>query len=768
MNSSGPMTQIGKYRILSELGRGGMGVVYRAEDRFIGREVAIKTLTDTTPQMRERFNIEARSGVLNHPNIVTIYDFGEHDGNPYIVMEFLHGITLERVVKEQREMTLVEKLEVVRQVCEGLGHAHSRGVVHRDVKPANIVVLSNGCVKLVDFGIAQLESLSGHTVVGSVIGTYQYLSPERLKGEPSDARADIWSAGVVLYLLLTGTLPFPGEDISALHRVITDPYPPLGSMLSTAYPESLDNIVGRALAKNPEERYPTAMEMAGDLEATRDAIRLSRVEDLLGQARMLIDGNELLRARPLLLDLQRLAPQNTAVRTLLREVQDRLTRRAEVSRDQGPTAPDADAPVVSAEEERRQRIIAQIVLEIRAQSERGQLPRALELVKRSLERAPDSLPLQELQQQLVAMLAGIAEPSPSNQDVEAAVGPEPAFNIASHPLAPSVVEPAFATSPHAPSVEQPSGELSGGPTTSEANQHLFDAAAGTPDRDDSVDLVARSAERSPFVGAATGDSAVTLSSESAGTMSEVPTAASVEPGEARAEITPTLPVEPEGDRPEKEASLELDITSKREQVAAYTASTPPTPSGALDGSTILPAPVEVPKVSTAVARPFEVAPSPAPIATLAPAVAPVPLNSASPSVSVKAKNRPAWLFPTVAAVGLLLVAVMLFALLHRPSTPASPVFQPTFAEVVVSPAGRVISMQSEGGEAIQIPGNQPTSPLRLTGLKPGNYLVETAASDGRSSKMQCSIDAAHHLCFIQLAPLSNDDLSRILKGETAQ
>ena len=135
MDTPASMTHIGKYEILAELGRGGMGVVYRAEDKNIGREVAIKTLTDATPELRQRFLVEARSGVLNHQNIVTVYDFGEQDGNPYIVMEYLHGDSLEKIMRGSRTLSLVEKLEVIRQVCQGLGYAHQKGVVHRDIKP---------------------------------------------------------------------------------------------------------------------------------------------------------------------------------------------------------------------------------------------------------------------------------------------------------------------------------------------------------------------------------------------------------------------------------------------------------------------------------------------------------------------------------------------------------------------------------------------------------------------------------------------------------
>jgi serine/threonine protein kinase len=173
--------RIGKYEVISELGRGGMGVVYLALDKLIGREVAIKQLVNTTPDLRERFLVEAKSGILNHSNIVTIYDFGEQDGDPYIVMEFLQGETLERRL-EDGLVSLIHKLDIMRQVCEGLAYAHSQGVVHRDIKPANVMLLSNGQVKIVDFGIAHIENTSEHTQDGSVIGTAKYMAPERLRG----------------------------------------------------------------------------------------------------------------------------------------------------------------------------------------------------------------------------------------------------------------------------------------------------------------------------------------------------------------------------------------------------------------------------------------------------------------------------------------------------------------------------------------------------------------------------------------------------------
>jgi serine/threonine-protein kinase len=326
MDTGAPVTQIGKYPILGILGVGGMGVVYRGMDKSVGREVAIKTLTEATEELRQRFLLEARSGVLNHPNIVTVYDFGEQDGLPYIVMEFVPGDSLENLLRDGRQFSLIEKLEIVRQVCLGLGYAHQKGVIHRDIKPANIMVQPDGNIKIVDFGVARLESHSGHTQAGMVIGTFHYISPERLLGKTADGRADIWSAGVILYLLLTGRLPFPGDDPATLHRVIREPHDPLSSML-TGYPPALDHLLDRALAKDPIDRYETGEEMAADIEAINDDLKREHVAEALGSVKTLMDREQWTSVRPVLLDLQRLNPQNTEVKKLLREVQGRLSRQ---------------------------------------------------------------------------------------------------------------------------------------------------------------------------------------------------------------------------------------------------------------------------------------------------------------------------------------------------------------------------------------------------------------------------------------------------------
>jgi serine/threonine protein kinase len=253
---------IGKYEISSTLGQGGMGVVYRARDPFIGRDVAIKQLSDNSEELRHRFLYEVRSGVLNHPNLVTIYDVGEQDGCPYIVMEFLAGRSLDRLLAEG-SLTPAASLDVLRQVCEGLAYAHAQGVVHRDIKPGNLIVDGRGHAKILDFGIAQLGYSSSRTRTGAVIGTLDYIAPERMKGEPSDGRADVWSCGVVLYQMLTGKKPFPGDAMAAMYKAIHEDFAPVAAAMGQVIPE-LEHVVGRALAKSPEDRY-TAAEMGAAL-----------------------------------------------------------------------------------------------------------------------------------------------------------------------------------------------------------------------------------------------------------------------------------------------------------------------------------------------------------------------------------------------------------------------------------------------------------------------------------------------------------------------
>lgn len=322
--------KIGKYEITGVLGRGGMGVVYRAEDRRIGRQVAIKTLTEGftgQPEMLERFYREAQAGILQHPNIVIVYDLGDEDGMPFIVMEFVDGEPLDKVIASGRQLHLVDKLSIIEQVCAALGYAHQRGVIHRDIKPANVIVQPDGHAKIVDFGIARVQSSkeSGLTRTGNVIGTVHYIAPERLKGQPFDGRSDIFAVGVMLYLLLAGQLPFTGEDMTVLQKLVNEPAPPLNTYL-TNYPPALDGILDRALAKDPAQRYATAEEFAADLHALGEQLKKGQITELFDDAERLATEQHFGRAREVLLQLVRIDPQHTGARQLLGVVQQNLAR----------------------------------------------------------------------------------------------------------------------------------------------------------------------------------------------------------------------------------------------------------------------------------------------------------------------------------------------------------------------------------------------------------------------------------------------------------
>jgi hypothetical protein len=264
---------LGRYRILGELGRGAMGVVYRAVDPVIEREVALKTLhselpADVVDEVRVRFLREARSaGRLNHPNIVTIFDVGEEGGAAYIAMELLEGPSLQQMLKERMPIPFHTAADVVAQVADALHHAHQHSIVHRDVKPANVVVSSSGRAKLTDFGVAYVPA-SDVTQHGSALGSPRYMAPEQVLGQAIDARADVFSLGVVLYELLTRRTPFewPGDTtvFALMQRIAGEPHPPL-RQIDAAIPAGFDRIMDRALAKRPQDRYQSASELAADL-----------------------------------------------------------------------------------------------------------------------------------------------------------------------------------------------------------------------------------------------------------------------------------------------------------------------------------------------------------------------------------------------------------------------------------------------------------------------------------------------------------------------
>jgi serine/threonine-protein kinase len=265
------LTKAGRYQIVGELGRGSMGVVYRGFDPVIGRTVAIKTMLPEglSPQefqeYKTRFQREAMAaGILAHPNIITVYDFGEDNGVLYLAMEFLEGKSLEKIVQEQTVLPIETILPIYDQVCSALDHAHRNKIVHRDIKPANIMILQNGLVKVTDFGIAKMMAM-GMTQAGQILGTPNYMSPEQVKGRQIDGRSDIFALGVILYELSTGEKPFGGQNITTvIYKIINEnPIPP--RELDASIHAGLSYVINKALAKNIDERYQTCRELAEDL-----------------------------------------------------------------------------------------------------------------------------------------------------------------------------------------------------------------------------------------------------------------------------------------------------------------------------------------------------------------------------------------------------------------------------------------------------------------------------------------------------------------------
>lgn len=267
---SANLKRLGRYEVLGGLGEGAMGTVYKGKDPAIGRMVALKTIlvgtginAAQTAELRERLVREAKAaGKLSHPHIVTIYDVGTEGDLDYIAMEYLEGYTLEELIKKNVQVNYRITARILVQICDALEYAHSFGIVHRDIKPANVMVLEDFQVKVMDFGIARFDSAQmSMTQTGIAIGTPQYIAPELLRGQDIDRRCDIFSLGVVAYELLTGKRPFRGENISQLIYAITqtDPEPP--TKVDENIPSLFDVIVGKALAKDPRERYQSAREM---------------------------------------------------------------------------------------------------------------------------------------------------------------------------------------------------------------------------------------------------------------------------------------------------------------------------------------------------------------------------------------------------------------------------------------------------------------------------------------------------------------------------
>lgn len=319
--------QIGRYELQIELGRGGFGRVFRAWDPTVGRLVAIKTMH--APDDRElltRFRNEAiAAGKLKHRNIVTIYDFGVYEGSPYLVMELLEGDDLDRV-SSTGTLTLAQRLTVLIQAADGLHHAHTHGVLHRDVKPANIMLLRDGSVKLLDFGIALVtqESASRITPQGSILGTLSYMSPEQLGGAPSDSLTDIFAFGGTCYKLLTGVHPFHAAEIHTLMFNILNQSPAPLRANNPECPEALEPVVLRMLSKDRGARYQTLEDVKFDLDQVLLDLQRDTIEDLLTEARRLQQDEQLDAALSIVKKILELERGNRPARILREQIQRQI------------------------------------------------------------------------------------------------------------------------------------------------------------------------------------------------------------------------------------------------------------------------------------------------------------------------------------------------------------------------------------------------------------------------------------------------------------
>ena len=275
---------LGRYEILQELGRGAMGVVYKARDPLLDRTVAIKTLDlhsspdEETEAFERRFYREAKSaGRLNHLNIVTIHDVGRNGDSAYIAMEFLEGRSLREVIDSGVVLPPKQIADIAAQVADGLACAHENDVIHRDIKPANIMLLDSGTVKITDFGIALLPK--GSRTLGSVFGSPKYISPEQVIGQEADGRSDIFSLGAVLYELLTGSPAFTATDLDTVLCQVINEMPAAPSTRNRNIAPGFDRIVARAMAKHPDDRYHKAQEMAEDLRNLQDPEQPADVQE---------------------------------------------------------------------------------------------------------------------------------------------------------------------------------------------------------------------------------------------------------------------------------------------------------------------------------------------------------------------------------------------------------------------------------------------------------------------------------------------------------
>ena len=258
-----------RYKIVKTIGEGGMANVYLAEDEILNREVAVKILRGDLAEDEKfvrRFQREAISASsLNHPNIVEVYDVGEDDGSYFIVMEYINGVTLKNLIKKRGKLSLVEVVDIMKQLTSGIACAHKNNIIHRDIKPQNVMILDDGKIKITDFGISTALNSIEMTQTNSVMGSVHYLPPEQASGKATTFKSDIYSLGILMYELLTGTIPFKGETaVEVAMKQLKEDLPSIVKK-NPEIPQSVENILMRACAKNPLNRYDSVEEMYHDI-----------------------------------------------------------------------------------------------------------------------------------------------------------------------------------------------------------------------------------------------------------------------------------------------------------------------------------------------------------------------------------------------------------------------------------------------------------------------------------------------------------------------
>ncbi|HEU0123230.1 MAG TPA: protein kinase, partial [Bryobacteraceae bacterium] len=325
--------RIGRYEIQMEIGRGGFGRVYRAFDPMVGRVVAIKVLLPDAndPEFLTRFKMEATTaGNLHHPNLVTIHEFGQDNGSQFLVMEYLEGEDLQKIIRDRKPLSILEKVEIMQQVAAGLNCAHENSVIHRDIKPSNVMVLRENVVKLMDFGIARLtrNDTTRFTKAGFLVGTLNYMSPEQFRDAEVDALCDIWAFGVIYYEFITGRFPFEGTSTPAILYSITSVEPPAPSTLVPDCPEALSQMIMRTLSKDRDLRYQSLHEFQLDVGPILLDLRRQRANELLPDARLLLEQDKPDEAQRLVRRIIELDPMHVEARQLRERIQRSAQQQA--------------------------------------------------------------------------------------------------------------------------------------------------------------------------------------------------------------------------------------------------------------------------------------------------------------------------------------------------------------------------------------------------------------------------------------------------------